>query len=220
MNFLRPLTDYIYMIPAILISLTFHELSHAFVSYKLGDPTAKNQGRLSLNPLKHLDPLGTIMLLVSNFGWAKPVPINPMYYKDKRKGTMFVSIAGPLSNLLLATIAYILIYIIEGKYALKGVGQSGQMFYVFLLYMKAINIGLAAFNILPFPPLDGSKIFGGFLSPQNYYKMLSYENYIAFAFLFLVFALPNILALIMTPFTAGFDTVAKLIAIPISRLFL
>jgi Zn-dependent protease len=86
----------IYLVPVILISITFHEVSHAYCSHRLGDPTAKNMGRLTLNPLKHLDILGTIMILVSGFGWAKPVPINPMYYKDKKKGTMLVGLAGPL----------------------------------------------------------------------------------------------------------------------------
>ena len=92
-----PLSIIIYLLPVILVSITIHELAHGYISYKLGDPTAKNAGRLTLNPLKHLDILGTIMILISGFGWAKPVPINPIYYRDRKKGTMLVSLAGPLS---------------------------------------------------------------------------------------------------------------------------
>lgn len=218
----RQLTDYIYLIPAILLSLTFHELSHAYVSYKLGDPTAKQMGRLTLNPVKHLDPLGTLMLLFSNFGWAKPVPINPMYYRDRRKGTMLVSVAGPMSNLILAIIFYTIRQIIVGKYSQVDMGQWDirYMLYVFSSIMISINIGLAAFNLLPFPPLDGSKIFGGFLPPKYYYKMLSVENYISFAFLFLVFALPGVLSTIMSPITTGLAAIAKAIAVPIANLFI
>lgn len=201
-----------------MLSLTFHELSHAFVSYKLGDPTAKQMGRLSLNPLKHLDPLGTLMLLFSNFGWAKPVPINPMYYKDRRKGTMLVSVAGPLSNLLLATIFYTVYYIIYGKSGSVRLGIFDLQ--AFSEAMISINIGLAAFNILPFPPLDGSKILGSLLSPQYYYKMLQYENYISIAFLLLVFAVPSALSFIMSPITGAFGRIVGTIAINIAKLFI
>lgn len=198
--------------------MTFHELSHAYVSYKLGDPTAKQMGRLTLNPLKHLDPIGAIMLFVSGFGWAKPVPINPMYYKNRRKGTILVSIAGPLSNLLLATIFYTLYYIISGKYGNPSIGVFD--FSTFSSAMVSINIGLAAFNLLPFPPLDGSKILGGFLPPKYYYTMLQYENYISLAFLFLVFVVPGALSFILTPLTSAFGKLAGTIALNIAKLII
>jgi len=175
-------------------------------------------GRLSLNPLKHLDPLGTIMLLFSNFGWAKPVPINPMYYKDRRKGTLLVSLAGPLSNLLLATIFYTLYFVIYGKFGSIKLGIFDLQ--AFSAIMISINIGLAAFNILPFPPLDGSKILGSLLSPQYYYKMLQYENYISIAFLLLVFAAPGALSFIMSPLTGGFGKLVSTIALYIAKLFI
>lgn len=216
----RQLTDYIYLFIAILMSLTFHELSHAYVSYKLGDPTAKQLGRLTLNPLQHLDPLGTIMLIISSlsgygFGWAKPVPINPMYYKNRRKGTILVSVAGPLSNLLLAIVFYTIYLIAAQKSATVGIAQLKTL----AEFMISINLGLAAFNLLPFPPLDGSKILGGFLPPKYYYQMLSVENYISFAFLFIVMVKPSLLNIFLNPLIRGLVTIMDTIAIPIAKLF-
>jgi len=173
-----------------------------------------------------LDVLGTIMLLVSSFGWAKPVPINPMYYKNRRQGTMLVSFAGPVSNLILAVVFYIPKYYISQKYNVninsEFINSWDYRAIIFNLgsVFVIINIGLAAFNLLPFPPLDGSKILGGFLPPKYYYTMLSYENYISIAFLLIIFVAPGILSLIMSPLTAGIGAIAKTIAIPIARLFL
>lgn len=212
------LTFILYLIPVILVSLSFHELAHAYISYRLGDPTAKNLGRLSLNPLKHLDPLGTIMLILSSiqgrgFGWAKPVPINPTYYRDRRKGTMLVSLAGPLSNVLLAFVfsfpmAYIGIKygadssVLFSSYGFGYAGGGSIQAVVFNLCRTfyIINIGLAIFNIIPVPPLDGSKILGGILPPRQYFKMMEYENYIGLIFLVIMFMFPRILSLILSPF--------------------
>lgn len=212
---------YLYMIPVILISLSFHEFSHAFVAYRLGDPTSKNLGRLTLNPLKHLDILGTIMLIVSRFGWAKPVPVNPIYFKDRRKGIMLVSIAGPLSNVLLAFIFYIPMAYIGSRY---GVFYYGRLFslmaviYNLSALFYAINVNLAVFNILPVPPLDGSKILSGILPPQQYYKLIQYENYISVIFLLLVFAFPGVLGKIMSPFTWVVSTAIESAALPVLKL--
>lgn len=216
----------LYLLPAILISLTLHELAHAYVSYRLGDPTAKNMGRLTLNPLKHLDVFGTIMLLVSRFGWAKPVPINPMYYRDYKKGTMMVSLAGPVSNILLAIIFSIPFTYLGAKYNIRSIGQTlflsdyRAVIYNFSSLMVDINIGLAVFNILPVPPLDGSKILSGLLPNNQYYRLLQYENQIGMLFIFIVFVIPGVLNMIMSPFIRIVETAINLIVEPIVRLML
>lgn len=138
----------LYIIPAILAAITCHEFAHGFVSYKLGDPTPKRDGRLSLNPLAHLDIVGTLCLLLFGMGWAKPVQINPGSYKSRKVGTVLVSLAGPLVNYLLAFLG-LLLYV-----AVSMAGYRGDWFY----YLAVINIGLGTFNLIPVPPLDGSHV--------------------------------------------------------------
>jgi Zn-dependent protease len=139
----------IYLVPAILLAISAHEFAHGYVSYKLGDPTPKRDGRLTLNPFAHMDFWGTICLVLFQMGWAKPVRINTAYYQDKKKGTILVSLAGPMMNYLLAFIA---IFIYGCFY--KAGNSNGIWFY----YIAAINIGLGTFNLIPIPPLDGSNI--------------------------------------------------------------
>ena len=152
------------MIPsllAILIAITVHEFSHAWMANYLGDPTAKLEGRLSLNPLVHIDPIGFIMLLLVHFGWAKPVPYNPNYLKNPRTGSLLIALAGPISNFVLA-----LIFSIPLKYI------SPDHFLIdFFLLSVLINIGLMVFNLLPIPPLDGSKVLAFFI-PAKYNREL------------------------------------------------
>ncbi len=224
----------IYLVPAILLSITFHEVSHAYCSYKLGDPTAKNMGRLTLNPIKHLDILGTIMILISGFGWAKPVPINPMYYKDRKKGTMLVGIAGPLSNIIIAFVFSFPMALIGYQYGNIPLDSffSVDKFYLinsFSLkpilfnlsrFMYIININLAVFNILPVPPLDGSRLLAGILPSSKYFKLMQYENYIAVIFLMLVFIFPNVLYKIMFPFIWIVETAIKFINVPLLKLLI
>lgn len=221
----------LFLVPVILLSLSLHELSHAYISYRLGDPTAKNMGRLSLNPLKHLDILGTIMILVSSLqgfgiGWAKPVPINPMYYKDRRKGTMLVSVAGPLSNILLAFIFAFPLFYIRNKYSIpSGMLLVPSFHWEVILYnlsllFFSININLAVFNIIPVPPLDGSKILSGVLPTRQYFKLMQYENYIGLVFLLLIFVFPGILSTIMHPFTWAIETAINFIVNPIINMIL
>jgi len=153
----------LYVLPALLIGLTLHEYAHAMVAYRLGDPTARNLGRLTINPVKHLDPLGAIFLLIFNFGWAKPVPVNPFHFKgDRQKGMLWVSLAGPATNLLIAISTAVLWRLTE---------PQGFIAVNILLQVFYINLVLAVFNFIPVPPLDGSKILGGLL-PQRFTHMI------------------------------------------------
>src|SRR6056297_190505 len=159
--------EIILLVPILLISLSFHEFLHGYASYKLGDPTPKINGRLTLNPLAHLDPIGSLVLLITRrFGWAKPVPINPNYYKNPRKGMMIVGIAGPGANFMLALLfsASIKLILNFSQYSLRGFGGNFvNLLLQFLVMAIMINLSLAFFNLIPIPPLDGSKILRGFL---------------------------------------------------------
>jgi Zn-dependent protease len=161
----NPLGFVIVAIP-LLYAVIFHELAHGWVAYRMGDPTAKLMGRLSLNPLKHLDPLGTMMLFLVGFGWAKPVPVNFNQLRDKRMGMILVSAAG---NILLAFCALFLYRLL----ALNSSTISAQLLY----YFARINIILAAFNLIPLPPLDGSKILMGFASSSVRNFLFRIERY-------------------------------------------
>jgi len=161
------LSHYLIIAPPLFLALTFHEFSHAYVANRLGDPTARLMGRLTMNPLVHLDLLGTAMLFIANFGWAKPVPVNPMNFRNPKRDLLWVSLAGPVSNLLLAFIFGILFRAI-------GIGErTGNMnvIAIMIFYGVYINIILAFFNFLPIPPLDGSKILAGIV-PEKYEREL------------------------------------------------
>jgi len=161
-------------VPAILLAISVHEFGHAYTAYKLGDPTPKYQGRLSLNPLAHLDPLGTIMLLLFRVGWARPVMINSHYFKNKKQGTLLVSLAGPVANLITAWVFYNLVNI----FGRSMLGSSlGQTLLVFLYVNVQINLGLAAFNLIPIPPLDGSHILSALLPPRLSYQYARFAPY-------------------------------------------
>jgi Zn-dependent protease len=164
----NPLGFILIAIP-LLYSIIFHELAHGWVAYLMGDPTAKSLGRLSLNPLKHLDPIGTIMLFIFGFGWAKPVPVNFNQLRDRHKGMILVSAAGIITNMLLAFIALFLSRLLS----LSPSSTPGVLLY----YFAQINIILAAFNLIPLPPLDGSKILMGFASPSVQDFLFRLERY-------------------------------------------
>lgn len=169
-------------VPAILIAIVVHEMSHGYMSYKLGDPTPKYDGRLSSNPFRHLDPIGTILLLIFGFGWAKPVKVNPQYYKKPRRDMALVALAGPLSNFILAFISYfllmVLVEIVPASLNDNGIASYAITFIIlFLDILVNINIGLMVFNLIPIPPLDGSRILAKFLPDKLFFKYAKIEPY-------------------------------------------
>lgn len=160
-------------------AITIHEFSHGIVSYKLGDPTAKNMGRLTLNPLAHLDPLGALMMIFCRFGWAKPVPVNPYYFKEPKKDMALVSFAGPLSNVFCAFL-FATIY----PFVIIGLQLAGVILFPVISFIEGtlaagiyVNIYFAVFNLIPFPPLDGSKILFSILPTRVYNVFITYERY-------------------------------------------
>ncbi len=181
-------------------AITVHEYAHGFVAYKLGDPTAKRAGRLTLNPLSHLDPIGAICMVLVGFGWAKPVPINPFYFRNRKRDTAIVSLAGPAANIVLAflsTIIYVPFYAfavvpsISAKYGSAAAAFAVKQYGVTAIYgglgiigfiaetlitLAVVNISFAVFNLIPFPPLDGSKILGAVLPNNAYMTLLRYER--------------------------------------------
>ncbi len=181
MNILNRLTnpDLIFLIPAIIIGITVHEFSHAFMSVKLGDPTPKFQDRLTLNPLSHIDPFGLVALVLFGFGWGRPVQINPSYYKNGKRDRILVSLAGPLSNILV-----ILITAIIFRFTIN---MTSNFIWKLGAYIININAVLCIFNLLPIPPLDGSKILLEILPLDNkyqlYYKLQKYSLLIFIVFL-------------------------------------
>lgn len=166
-------------LPAILIALTFHEVAHGWVSYKLGDPTAYNLGRLSLNPMKHLDPIGTLAMLFVGVGWAKPVPVNSRYYKKPKFGMALTALAGPVMNLILAFVGVLLTSLTV--VLASAVSMDPTLFYIIYIFFfnfASLNAYLAVFNLLPIPPFDGSRIAFIFLPDRLYFKMMRYERII------------------------------------------
>ena len=157
-----------------LLCISLHELSHGYAAYLLGDDTAKSRGRLTLNPLKHLDPMGLLMLAVFHVGWAKPVPINMVKFTNPKRGMALTALAGPVSNLLIAVIFMFLYGVFYIPLRDSGVGEYVLSMLQLTVY---ISLGLALFNFIPIPPLDGSKVLFSLLSDESYAKLMRYEKY-------------------------------------------
>ncbi len=175
----------LYSIPALLIAISFHEFAHAYVSYKLGDDTAKNMGRLTVNPFAHLDFMGTLFLILLRFGWAKPVGINPNKFKNRRAGMLLTAFAGPAMNFLIAilsALAYVLLYMFSGNSGSVALGVFVNIVYYIFIY----NAFLCVFNLLPLPPLDGSKVLASLLPVKWEQKFYQYERYMYFGLLILI----------------------------------
>ena len=207
-SFMRELPLYLLSLPVVLMALSIHESAHGYAAYKLGDPTARNLGRITLNPAKHFDLLGFLSMLVFHIGWAKPVPINSRYFKNPRRDMAITGAAGPLSNLCLAIINLLILrvamlFLAEPYYgeviayiSARAAGESftGSLSFtilslvMYMLYMGVImNVVLTVFNLIPIPPFDGSRIFYAFLPPKLYFGIMKYERIIMLVFILLFF---------------------------------
>jgi Zn-dependent protease len=214
-------------LPTILIALSAHEAAHGYIAYKLGDRTAFNLGRVTLNPFKHLDPIGALCMLLCGYGWAKPVPINARNFKDPRKGMALTALAGPMTNLLLGTIGVILYYLtiyVANTNALVGVIMQNetafialQMVATFFYYFAYLNFLYTVFNLIPVPPFDGSRIFSVVLPTKVYFSIMRYERYYLIAILGLSILCSRLFN--FSPFSWLADKLFELISYPITLLF-
>ncbi len=193
-NFVPQLISLLFSLPCVLIAITFHEVAHGYAANRLGDPTAASLGRLTLNPLKHLDPIGTICMLLFRFGWARPVPINTRYFKKPRRDMAIVALAGPLTNIGLAFIGMLLYHIVGAVSDLLPYTAGGSfgatamsLLILFLSYFFQLNASFAIFNLLPIPPLDGSRLLTLILPPKWYFAIMQYERWIALGMLVLLY---------------------------------
>ena len=198
-----PMEVLIILLPILILSLCFHEFSHGYIAYKLGDHTAARNGRLTLNPLAHLDPIGSLMILFVGFGWAKPVPVNPVNFSNPRLDMMKVAFAGPASNLILAFTGGLIMRLVN----IVGLLQS-EMFIQTLYFFIFINISLAVFNMIPVAPLDGSQIFGNMISknnPELAWKLQIYGPKILMGIILIGMFTPfSVLGFLMMPFVKMF----------------
>tara|TARA_B100000003_G_scaffold196496_1_gene199577 strand:- start:34 stop:669 length:636 start_codon:yes stop_codon:yes gene_type:complete len=202
MLFRLPPEALVLLIPTLMFALSFHEFAHAWMASKCGDTTAARMGRLTLNPMAHLDPIGSMMILFVGFGWAKPVPVDGRYLRNPRVDMMKVAAAGPISNLLLAMIAGMVLRLFNAT------GLLTEPVFVLLVYFTRINIALAVFNMIPVAPLDGSQIFSGWLmktNPQLAWKIQSYGPQVLFGLILFGYITGfSIIWLFMEPFVTFF----------------
>ena len=176
-------------IPIALLALSVHEAAPGYISNKLGDPTARNLGRITINPIKHLDPIGFICMVLFGIGWANPVPINTRYFKKPRRDMALSAAAGPISNLLLAVVFALLMKLFFSLpvTVLSSLGVFTEIIILFLMQAISLNVFFAVFNLIPVPPFDGSRILYVFLPPKYYFGVMKYERYICLGFMLLLF---------------------------------
>ena len=184
----------------VFLTLPIHEFAHGLVAHWLGDNTAKNMGRLTLNPLKHLDIIGSLSILIFGFGWAKPVPVNMNRFKNPKVGMAITALAGPVSNLILAFIATFFTVLIRFIIQLGEMSFIVSFIYTVCYYIATINVSLAVFNLIPIPPLDGSRILNAFLSDRVYYKIMAYENYFFILILVVINAFSGVITAVDNAF--------------------
>ncbi len=209
-------------LPIMFFALSLHETAHGFVALKLGDPTARNLGRLTLNPRKHIDPVGFIVLLIFGFGWAKPVPINARYFKNPKWGFALVALAGPLSNFLLgafnAAVYGVLFAVYAHVYAAGTAGFALTLLYWtvnFFFYAAMLNFIYSVFNMIPIPPYDGSRILYAFLPPRAYFSVMRYERQIMLVVLAVLIVCATVLP--VSPFSWVAEKLTDLIANPVAN---
>lgn len=213
-------------IPIVLFALSCHEAAHAYAAYKMGDRTAFNLGRMTMNPAKHLDPIGTLCMLVFGFGWARPVPINARNFRNPKKGMAITGIAGPLANLclgIISTFLYVLVAFIRAK--IFGGIYTSNLFLVYLFYIIGTFFYLSAmynyvfmiFNLIPIPPFDGSRFIGLFLPDRIYFKIMQYERYSFLAVLLINLVLSRVFGIYFTSFLA--EHLMNLVEYPFELLF-
>lgn len=205
----------------ILVTLPIHEWAHGFVSTKLGDPTPRMQGRLTLNPMAHIDWIGAISILLVGIGWAKPVQVNARYYKNPKWGMALTALAGPLSNLIVAFISILLFFLIEAVIILAGgyfeLDEMIEAMGYFFSLVARINVSLAIFNLIPVPPFDGSRILFTFLPQKYYFKIMQYEQFIFIGVLVLLCSrvLDSTLKMINDSI---FENIVKIAALPFNLI--
>ena len=207
------ISNIIYLAIGVILSMSIHEVAHGLVSYWMGDPTAKMEGRLSLNPFKHVDWAGLVCLLFFGFGWAKPVPIDSRYYKDAKTGIIWTSFAGPVANFLLSFICVFLYYALY-KFAPQFMFTStGDFLSSVFSYTGLISTGFGIFNLIPIPPLDGSKVVFSFLPDDKYYKFIEGAPWMNFLFIALIFTgiLNMPLGMLRAQMIQFFEMIAKMI---------
>lgn len=191
----------------IFVSTPIHEFAHAFAAVKLGDPTPKYRGRKTINPFAHIDYIGSLLIVLFGFGWAKPVEVNSRNFNNPKRDMAITAFAGPLSNVILGFIGYLILKLLFLNFAFEIVYSRSFAYYVyrFLNYFVQINISLAVFNLIPIPPLDGSKILAAFLPNRTYYMLMQYERYFPYILILLV-----VTDVLNTPINFLFDCVIRL----------
>ena len=201
MNYQQEFIELLYTLPGVLLAIILHEYAHGLVSVWLGDETPRRQGRLSLNPFRHLDLMGVVCLAVFKIGWAKPVMVNPRAYRNGKWGMALVALAGPLTNFLLAFVGCLVYTLLWKHLFFFREGMPVEMFYYFLINLISVNVGLGVFNLIPIPPLDGSKILGAALPERYYYQYMRYERYGTYVLIGLIL-LENVLNINILPISA------------------
>ena len=218
-SLLSRLSNLLFTLPCILVALTFHEVAHGWMAYRLGDPTARSLGRLSLNPLRHLDPIGTLCMILFHFGWARPVPVNSRYFKKPRRDMALTAAAGPVMNFILAFAGLLVMRILLVVFSALPVPSSSFLMnieiaaYTLFYYFHVINLSLGVFNLIPVPPLDGSRIFLVWLPAKYYFGIMKYERYIQFGLLVLLWLglLDSVLSTTVNGISRGMSWVIGLI---------
>lgn len=220
-TFFEILISLLSSLAVVFLTLPVHEWAHGFVSTKLGDPTPRLQGRLTLNPMAHIDWIGAAGILLFGIGWAKPVQVNARYYKNSKWGMAAVALAGPISNIIVAFISIFVFKLIQTVFVLCGLGYTTVILYVYLFFylIAQINVYLAVFNLIPIPPFDGSRILFTFLPQKYYFQIMRYERYIFIGILLVLYTgvLDAPLAFLSSKVLSA---VVKLASLPFNHLLL